>query len=324
MHEHLFLNEEKAYFSLPQDPSRRETALEPLGIGNLGWVRFNMANNADNLRLDDEGMMADEATRFKNAGGRTIVDVTTNGLFRDPSALRRLSTQTGLNIVAGAGYYVASSHGPEMDDKTVDDLKDEIVQEIREGMNGTDVKAGIIGEIGTTYPWGRNEQKVLEAAIEAQLETGAALGIHPGRNPRHPGMILDILENRGAELDRTIIYHMDRTVGEYSDFKSVLDRGCCVSFDLFGQSWYQIKLEFPFPSDAMRVFMMKKLIDAGYAKGLLMSQDIDEKFMLYRYGNYGYAHILENVVPFMRGEGISQEVVDQILVRNPLRLLTFR
>ncbi len=322
MHEHLLIDEARTFFQLPDEPSKRKLALAPMSVDNIGWVQFNQVSNRDSLLLDDEDMMVEEALRFKHAGGDTIVDVTTVGLSRDPNGLKRISMRTGLNIVSGAGYYVSIAHPPEVASKSVDDIKREITRDVKQGIPSSNVRAGIIGEIGTTWPWGANEEKVLRAAGRAQTETGAPLMVHPGRYPDHPGIILDILEEEHVDMKRTIIAHIERTIGDVAGFKRVMDRGATIEFDLFGQWWYLADLTFPFPNDSHRVHIIKQLVEAGYTDRILMSHDIDTKLHLYRSGNHGYGHILENVVPYMLRNGVSPGTVEQILVENPKRLLT--
>src|SRR5437773_778648 len=54
------------------------------------------------LHQGDPDLAAREAAQFRDAGGATIVDMTTIGLGPDPNALRDIARATGLNIVAGA------------------------------------------------------------------------------------------------------------------------------------------------------------------------------------------------------------------------------
>ncbi len=54
-----------------------------------------------------------------------------------------------------------------------------------------------------------------------------------------------------------------------------------------------------------------------------MSHDICAKTRRVRYGGWGYAHILNYMVPMMRQRGITQEQIDAIIIGNPRRLLTF-
>lgn len=317
-HEHLFIDES---IFLVTD---RGFSHQPLSLENLGSVRFNPNINSDNLRLDDEEMMAEEVMRFKSAGGSTIVDASVPGLGRDVDALRRLSIRTGINVIASSGYYVSTSHPRDMDSKSIDDVKNSIVNEIRVGVGTSRIRTGLI-KIGTTHPWGQNEQKVLQGAARAQSETGAPIEVHPGRNRRHPLAILELLEKEGANLSRVLILHIDRTIERLEDFETILDKGCSVDFDLFGQAWYppEIPLEIPMPSDQIRVQRIRQLIEEGYVDRIMMSHDIDAKCWTYRYGGHGYAHILLNIAPFMLKQGISFENIHKLLVDNPRRLFTF-
>src|SRR5207249_4611461 len=83
-------------------------------------------------------------------------------------ALARIARATGLNVVMGAGYYVAASHPADMDRRTLDELAREMIADVTSGVGDTGIRAGLIGEIGTTYPWTENERKVLRAAVIAQ------------------------------------------------------------------------------------------------------------------------------------------------------------
>ena len=131
---------------------------------------------------------------FRAAGGRTIVDTTTRGIGRDPAAIARISRRTGLNVVIGSGYYVGASHPDGMDAMSEDEIADEIAADVTTGQGG--VRAGVIGELGCSWPLWENERKVLRAGAQAQVETGASIIIHPGRSEDAPFEILDVLAAR--------------------------------------------------------------------------------------------------------------------------------
>ena len=85
---------------------------------------------ADNYVLSDEKLAVEELNAFKALGGRTVVEVTSIGIKRDPLALRRVSERTGLNIVMGTGFYQRVYHPDDMDRRTLDDLTATIVREV--------------------------------------------------------------------------------------------------------------------------------------------------------------------------------------------------
>ena len=323
-HEHLLIDF-KVMFAEPAGASDKGRAWEPVSLANLGWVRQNFNANLDNLRLLDEQVAQDEILLFKRAGGRTVIDPTPKTIGRDPLALARIARATGLNVVMGAGYYVGASHPADMDRRTVDELAREMITDITSGVGDSGVRAGLIGEIGTTYPWTENERKVLQAAIVTQRETGAPLMIHPGRHPDMPMQIAEFVRKEGGELRRTIMCHICRTI---SDVRAVVDlaqTGIWLEYDLFGMenSFYPYNPSFDMPNDGGRMAHVLALIEAGHRDQILMSHDIAYKTSLVQYGGYGYHHLLVNVVPRLRAKGVDDAGLTRLLVENPARAFAF-
>jgi len=326
-HEHLFIDG-KCIFTEPEAASDRALAYEPVDWHNLSWLRYHPYENLDNMRLLDEQEAIDEAMVFKKAGGRTIVDVTINGIGRDPKALARISRVTGLNVVMGSGYYVAPSLSPEFAAKPEVEITDEIVQDITVGVGGSGIRSGLIGEIGCTWPLHVNEDKVLRAAAKAQQKTGACLSVHPGRNRQAPFDVVGILEQSGADLSRVIICHIDARVRDHEGRTQLLQKGCVLEYDLCGweghfPTYWTADDYMDLPNDTQRIHEIRRHIEEGYGNQIFMSHDICAKTRRVRYGGWGYAHILNYVVPMMRQRGITQEQIDAIIIGNPRRLLTF-
>jgi phosphotriesterase-related protein len=322
-HEHLLITLGCVFRELTE-ASDRGRAHQPITLENLGWVRQNWMSSWSNLFLDDEELAVKEALLYKLAGGNTIVDMTNNGLGRDPLALARIARATGLNIVMGSGYYVAASHPPDFARKTEEQITQEIVKDIMEGVGNTGVKSGIIGEIGTSWPITDNEKKSLRAAIEAQKQTGACLSIHLGRHPQVPFQVLEILRERSADLQRTVFCHMDRTIEDRAALRELAQSGVTLEYDLFGMEVsYLPGSHFAMPSDAQRLQRLEGVIQDGFINQTVVSQDVCIKIRLAHYGGTGYAHIVRYVVPWMRQRGWSDGHIKAVLVENPRRLLTF-
>ena len=320
-HEHLLIDF-LCMFNPPPEATARARSQEPITLENLGWVRYNSYSNRDNLLLGDEETAIEEASLFKRAGGGTIVDATTIGIGRDPLALARIAHATGLNVVMGAGYYVDAVHPEGMDTLAEPDIAAQIVADITQGVGDTGVRAGIIGEIGCTWPLTANERKVLRAAASAQRETGAAILIHPGRNEAAPREILVVLAEAGADVGRTIMGHLDRTVANLDTLMDLASSGCYLEWDLFGnESSYYPLSNISMPSDAQRIDVIVKMVGEGYGERIVVAHDVCTKHRLVRYGGHGYGHIVENIVPRMR-QRLSAQEVDAIVVQNPARILT--
>ena len=259
-HEHLLIDFE-VMFTAPSEASQRHKAFLPVTLENLSWIGYDPFRNLDNCRLLDEEAAVSEALRYKKAGGATMVDATTIGIGRDPLALARISRVTGLNIVMGAGYYVAAAHPEGMDGKTDSDIAEQMVADITAGVGDTGVKAGIIGELGCSWPMTENERKVLRAGAQAQRETGAAVLIHPGRSKAAPFEIIDVLAEAGADITRVIVSHLERTIAGPDAFIELARTGCCLEFDLFGWETSNFPLsEMDMISDAQRMDLIQRLI----------------------------------------------------------------
>jgi phosphotriesterase-related protein len=323
-HEHLLIDF-KVMFAEPAAAADKARAQEPVSLANLGWVRQNFNANLDNLRLLDEQVARDEILLFREAGGRTVVDPTPTTIGRDPRALARIARATGLNVVMGAGYYVAASHPPDMNRRSVDELAREMIADITTGVGDTGIRAGLIGEIGTTYPWTDNEEKVLRAAVIAQRETGAPLMVHPGRHPAMPMELAKLVQKEGGDLRRTIMCHICRTIADVRAVIDLAQTGIWLEYDLFGMenSFYPYNPSFDMPNDGGRMAHVLALVAAGHRDQILLSHDIAYKTSLVKYGGYGYHHLLVNVVPRLRAKGIDDAGLTRLLVENPSRAFAF-
>lgn len=297
---------------------------DKITLENYYRVRRDHRNRAD-LIMDDEAVATRELTLFKEAGGGAIVDATSIGLGRDPTALARVSRASGVHIILGSGYYVAPYHPPEVANRDTAAIEREIIHDVAEGVDGAGIRAGIIGEIGLTWPVHPDEDKVLRAACRAQAATGVPLLIHPGRNTAAPLDHIRVVREAGGDVERTVMSHIDRTLFDLDDMKALADTGCSLEFDLFGQeSSHYALADIDMPNDATRVDYLMSLMAAGYERQLVIAQDICHNTHLVTFGGEGYAHILKHVVPLMRRKGMSTEKIDLLLTGNPARILERR
>ena len=320
-HEHLIID--FSFMFRPPD-AQAHMADAPLALENLGWIRHNHYSNRPNLELLDVDAAVAEAARYKSSGGGAIVDATTIGIGRSPQALAHIARQTGVNIIMGTGFYVDAVHPPDMNARSEDALARQIIVDITDGVDGSGIKAGIIGEIGCTWPLTANERKSLRASAIAQRQTGAAILIHPGRHPDAPLEILQTLSDAGADIARVIMGHLDRTVFDFESVRRIAQSGCYLEWDLFGsESSYYPLADIDMPSDAQRLDFVKRAVEDGYADKIVIAQDICTNHRLARYGGHGYAHILENIVPRMRRKGFPEDAIQAIITHNPARILAF-
>ncbi|MBI4013153.1 MAG: aryldialkylphosphatase [Candidatus Rokubacteria bacterium] len=322
-HEHLLIDFRFMYREAA-GAGGRGRGLEPVTLQNHYEVLYDWSRNLDNLQLLDEPTAVEEALLYRWEGGRTLVDPTNVGLGRDPLALQRIGRATGLHVIMGAGYYVGPAHPPDMDQKSEDAITREIVRDLTEGVGDTGVRAGLIGEVGCSWPWTPNERKSVRAAALAAKQTGAPLMIHPGRHETAPEAHLEEVRRVGLDLRRVIMCHIDRTVSDPARLKAIADTGCYLEYDLFGLevSYYPMS-DFEIPSDAERMRQILWLMEQGHGRQVLLAHDICFKVRLTRYGGHGWAHILRRIVPRLRKKGLGEKEVWTLIAENPTRAVTF-
>ena len=323
-HEHLLCD-----VSVLRHPPAEASALDlfhrPVSLDTLGYINHHGATNLDNARLLDIDTAIDEAALYARHGGGCLVDTTSIGLSRDPVGLAQIARSTGLNIVMGSSYYVDEAHPADVTGKSEDEIVEEIVQDVAHGPSGSGIRSGIIGEVGCSWPLTDNERKVLRASARAQRMTGAPLLIHPGRDETAPLEIIAVLDEAGADLGRTIMGHLDRTVAKRETLTRIAETGCYLEWDLFGreQSYYDPNPNFDMPTDAIRMDTIAWVISEGYGDRVVVAHDVCHKTRLVKYGGHGYFYILSSIVPRMRTRGFDETAINRILVENPARILTF-
>lgn len=318
LHEHL-LSDFSCY--LPADEGTWDRSKIELGSYRH---HFWSITTEHNVTLGDIDEAEVEIRAFQAAGGATVVDSTSIGIGRDPAGLRELAERTGLHIIMGSGWYIDGSLPADFAERSVQDLAQQTIDEITIGVDGTDIRAGIIGEVGLSWPHTDREMKSLHAAALAQVETGAALQIHPGRAADSAMTVVDACTGWGVDPSRIVMSHVERTLTSIDQMLALADTGCILEFDLFGQeSSYYLDPNFTeMPNDGGRIRFIAQLIEAGYLNQIAVSQDMCQRVHTTAFGGEGLDHILTRVVPLMGRIGLSETDIDQIMRRTPARVLS--
>jgi predicted metal-dependent phosphotriesterase family hydrolase len=269
--------------------------------------------------FSDENVIAEELARFRQLGGTCVVDLTNLGLGREPVRLRRLAERSGLHVVMGSGWYRGTINAPEsfIDRRTVNDLANQLVAEFQDGVDGSGIRPGIIGEIGTDGAWlSATEERVFRAVARASVRTGLAVSTHAAQS--RVGLAqLDMLVEEGVRPERIVIGHVDSC--PYLDYHlALLERGANIEYDLLG-------LRFGAVDEAIEpriVDLLVRLIEAGHASQILLSQAVAMAMQLKAFGGNGYVFLQESFLPRLRQRGVTDEQIDQMTRQNPARLLT--
>lgn len=315
VHEHLL------YDIVP--PARRGEPGAPLTLATRWQADYRSNENPANARQTDRHVAAAELAAFAADGGDLLVDQSVHGLARDPAGLAAASRAAGVAVVAAAGTYTAAYLDAATLALDEDALAERFAAEITQGLDGTAVRAGIIGEIGCSWPLDPFERRALRAAARAQAATGAGISVHPGRDPRAPFEIVETLGVAGADLARCVICHMDRTYPDGDGPADLAATGVCVEWDFFGieTSHYWMDADVELPTDRGRLRAIRQLFDRGMGDRVLISHDICTATRTCAFGGHGYGHVFRNGVPLMARMGFGAAEIEALLRDNPLRLL---
>ncbi|HSW43353.1 MAG TPA: phosphotriesterase-related protein [Patescibacteria group bacterium] len=267
----------------------------------------------------EDDLVLPELAHFRELGGTCLVDVTLQAIGRDPMRLRRLAEASGLHLVMGCGWYREAYYPPEamIDRRSVGSLADEIVREFEEGAEGTGVRPGIIGEIGTDKAWlSAREERVFRAVAVASRATGMAVTTHGVMSAVGLAQ-LQVLTDEGADPGRVVIGHAD-SYPQLDHWLRLVERGASLECDFLGMSFTpQERL-----GEARLLPLLLEMLARGHADRLLLSQDVCHNQQLRHYEGNGYTYLQEVFLPRLRAAGVGEKEIHQMTVENPRRILT--
>ncbi len=276
------------------------------GPGTRG---YGQADAADVVRV-----MAPLLEDAKDKGVGILFECSSIGVGRNVSILSEVSATSGLPVVVPTGVYGRANFAPpEHRNMSEDELTELFISEIRDGIEGTSIKAGFI-KIATG---GSNmtalEEKFLRAAGRAALETGAAVASHTTTSNNVTRQV-DILESISPDI-RFIWVHA-QSVNNRSLYQQLAERGVFIEFDSLGWNPGQ---------DSTFITAIKELLAAGYGERILLSHDAG----WYQPGEQNggsqmpYTYLIETFIPKLRDSGVDDEAIRMITEINPIRAFGF-
>ena len=277
------------------------------GGGRAGGAPGGAAPPAGPFFMQDADLMAEEMKIAKSEGISCIVDGGHPDMGRDINFLRRISTASGLPIVAGAGFYTQPFYPKEIATMSEEQIVQALIKQTE-----TD-PVGVFGEIGSWDDMTATERKVFRAIGKAHVATNLPIFTHTGIPGKAALEQLDILEDAGVKPNRIVIGHVGNLVDpQVQVHKALCRRGAFIGFDRQGG-----------PGDAQQVPLVMALLEAGFAENLMFSADISNAGQMKKNGGGGYAKTLTVFVPKIKAAGASDEVLHTIMVDNPRRFLAF-
>ena len=312
-----------------------ETVSGPVDADELGTtlihehLRFHdeaVANQWPHLYdADEERAQALEAGRAAvDRGVKTIGEPTVMFGGRDVEFLKRVSDETGLQVVASTGIYTYDYLPHFFANRDADAMAECFAHDIEQGIQGTEVKAGFLkcaaDEPGVT----EGVEKVHRAVARACASTGAAIMAHSRPASQTAFRQIEVFEEEGVDLGRVQIAHTGDT-DDLDYIERVLEKGVFIGMDRYG-------LELFLPMDK-RNATVTALLERGYADRMFLSQDFcatidwfpeEAEEQMIEAGlvkDWSMTLLFEQVIPTLREAGMTDEQLDTMLVENPKRWL---
>lgn len=322
-HEHIFADTSMDFVEAPQ---RIRDIWAAQGIdmeggvtlANYGWLMREPQWSVDNQILDSYEDARDEMAIFKAAGGKTVCEPTPYSLGGDPLKLRRLSQELDMYFIFGSGFYRQKFHPPQAASMSVEDMEEMMFKDITEGVAGTGVRAGVLGELGTSggqiLPV---ERRTLIAAGRVNKRTNVPIYIHTEGYKEVILEAIQIINDQGGNPEKINICH----VNESPHWEEVLKTGVTIGDDCFGSTFSVDSVTVMNTEDAPRVAHLKKMVEKGYAGKIIVGNDICMKMRLHKYGGWGYDHILTNLGPYFLKAGITEKQLEILFHDAPQNFL---
>lgn len=265
----------------------------------------------------DENAALRELSWYTQAGGRSLIEMSTPDYGRDAAAMVRVSQASGVHLVAASGYNKDKFAKPFSQDASVDAMTERFVAEVEQGMDGTEARAGLVKASSSLNTITPTERKVFEAAVRAHRRTGAPISTHSEAGTMMLEQV-DLFRELGADLTHVVIGHVDRML-DYDLHRQLAESGVTLSYDQFAKEKYYPDLE--------RIRVIKQLIADGFGGQILLAGDMAKHSYWPSYntgGGPGLTYILWRILPWMREEKIAEADIQRLLVDNPARVFQFR
>ena len=262
----------------------------------------------------------------KAHGVQTIVDPTAMFGGRDVRFMKRVSDETGVNIVPCTGIYTYDYLPHYFENRDEDAIAAHFVEDIEQGIQGTDMKAAFLKCAADQAGVTPHIEKVHRACARASVQTGAPIMAHSAPSANTGPRQLEIFREEGVAPEKIQIAHCgDSPDVEY--VQGILDGGAYVGLDRYG-------LEMYLPID-QRNRVTAELLRRGHAERVMISQDycasidwfpaeVQEQLMATEtmIRKWSMTLVFEEVVPFLREQGVmDDEVFSTVFVHNPARWL---
>lgn len=263
--------------------------------------------------------------KAKELGLKTIVNV---GPTDDVVGIREVSAASGVNVICCTGSYLLKDDQQTM---SVADFERRMINDVENGIQGTQIRPGVIKVAARRLPITPGEKNLFIAAAHVQKRYSLPICTHAVSGCVEQQQIL---EEAGADLNHCYFSHVEATFGwggrtvdqEIDYLQTVVQKGSTLSFNNFG-NWNHTK-----PNDLARI--IQELTKRGYDDRMVATIDLtwtlvdgNIKILWEDTNEDGkdrtYSYPLRKVVPWLKEKGIPPASITKFMNDNPRRIFTW-
>jgi phosphotriesterase-related protein len=245
----------------------------------------------------------------KNRGVDSLFECTPQYVGRYVPLLKRLATDTGVNIITNTGYYGAGTNNLHLPAHAFTETADQIaarwVAEWRDGIDGTGVRPGFIKIAVTPDSLSDVTEKLVRAAARTHIATGLTIASHTSSGAAMQE-VLEVLKQENVHPSAFVWVHAS-SVADTSLHEHAARRGAWTEFDAINAD--TVSRHVQFVANLKNLGLLNRVLvshDAGW-------YDVQNPSTTYR----GYSTLFTDFVPALQAAGFSQAEIDQILIVNP-------
>jgi len=217
--------------------------------------------------LNDVEKSARELATWRDAGGRTIIEMSAIDFGRDIHAVRRVADLVpDVNIIAITGFNKPYYCDRWVTEASEAELVERCLRDITEGIDGTESRAGIV-KGGTGYntigPFG---EKLLRVAASVHRSTSVPIITHTEGGTMGLEQV-EFLVAEGVNSRQVCLSHMDRNPDFYLH-KKICETDAYLGYDCPGKTKYG--------PDSLRIDVLRRLVEAGFGQQILLGNDLGD------------------------------------------------
>src|SRR5688572_22624139 len=221
-----------------------------------------------------------------------------------------------MQIVACTGQHFFAPESFNV--RTVEEITETFIREIERGIDGTDIKAGVIKVAARAGVMTPADEKVLRAATRASKTTGIPVHTHTNSAERGGETQAEIFEAEGLSLTRVSLGHSNDT-DDMDYLTGLARRGYTLGMD---HAFWGLAPGATLPWQR-RVDCIKQLVDAGFVDRLFLSNDwVFGDVEREKVNPDGLLYTTRRTIPYLKQIGVSQRDIRAITVENPKRFFT--